>query len=771
MARRKHREGQELHKVLGVPALFSTVYGNVGSSIYYALGIVALYALGATPIVFVVTGLLFITTAWTYAEATAALPEAGGASSFARRAFNEMVSFGIGWGQMLVYIATVAISALFVPHYLSVFWPILIQWPYNAIGGIVTAVLLMVINVIGLKEAARLNIVLAILDLVTQVLIMLIALVLLLQPRVLIDQIQWGLAPTWRDLLYGMAIGTVAYTGIETLSNMAEEATEPGRTIPRAINYVIVVVLVVYIGMPLAGLSVMNVGSNTVPVDPATGLTVPVEAVPSEPEGTYALAADPEQAVYVPVERQDDDTYVIPAQEPKGDVVQTDAGPVTELYGTQLGANYVEDPVLGLVRFLPDEVGWLKAILGPWVGILAATILVIATNAGLIGVSRLTYSLGQHRQLPPQLARMHAKRLTPYVSIIVFGSVAAVLMIPGSTGLLADLYIFGSMISFTAAHLSVIVLRFKEPELERPWRPPLNIPFRGTSVPLTSVIGALGTFSVWLIIVAFQGYSRIIGFAWLGAGLLTYVLYRRAKGYPLFRTVPRTSIPITMQTDIDYDQILVPIVGSRITDEMMVLACQLAAEKQSSIYGLYVIEVPMHLPLDARLVDEREKAGKVLAAAGLIASQFKIKFTPVVITARSAGRAIVDEAERRRSEVIILGIVKKRRVAERVFGRTTEYVLQHAPCEVIVNLVPRDYPTEGSADGESSGEAQANGDAAGAGGQNGAAPPADAEGNKNEGQGRGREPATASGGAHPDTPGAPSPPEAPEPPRTAESER
>ena len=116
MARRKHREGEELHRVLGVPALFSTAYGNVGSSIYYALGVVAASAMGATPIVFVLTGMLFITIAWSYAEATAALPEAGGSASFARRAFNELVSFGIGWGQMLVYTATVAISALFVPQ-------------------------------------------------------------------------------------------------------------------------------------------------------------------------------------------------------------------------------------------------------------------------------------------------------------------------------------------------------------------------------------------------------------------------------------------------------------------------------------------------------------------------------------------------------------------------------------------------------------------------------------------------------------------------------
>jgi len=687
MARRKHREGEGLHKVLGVPALFSTAYGNVGSSIYYALGVVAASALGATPLVFVLTGLLFVTTAWTYAEATAAMPEAGGASSFARRAFNEFVSFGIGWGQMLVYTATIAISALFVPHYLSVFIPLLKEWPYNAIGGIAVAVVLIVVNVIGIKEAANLNIALAVLDLATQVLIVVIAVVLLLEPRVLIEQIEWGVAPTWKEFLYGLAMGTVAYTGIETVSNMAEEATSPGRDVPRAINYVILAILVVYIGMPLAGLSVMKVGANTVPVDPVSGLTVPVEVLPGEPEGTWVLADDPSMTVYVPVEEVGD-KHVIPAQEPTGQVEAVDGELVTRLYGSQLGSNYMEDPVLGIVRFMPDSVGWLRTILAPWVGVLAATILVIGANAGLIGVSRLTYSLGQHRQLPPVLGHVHPKRLTPYVSIIVFGLAACALMVPGSTKLLTNLYIFGSMISFTAAHLSVVVLRVKEPGLERPWRPPLNVRWGTTSLPLTAIVGALGTFSVWIVIVVFQGASRYIAFGWLAVGLVMYVAYRRAKGYSLTQTVARVVIPEAMRADIDYDQILVPIVGSRITDEMVVLACQLANEKGSSIDALYVIEVPMNLPLDAPLVEERKRAEEVLQRAMTLANEFKVKMNPIIITARSAGRAIVQQAIERRSEVIILGVMKKRRFTERPFGSTTDYVIEHAPCEVIVNIVP-----------------------------------------------------------------------------------
>ncbi|HJW75292.1 MAG TPA: amino acid permease [Thermoleophilia bacterium] len=687
MARRKKREGS-LHRVLGVPALFSTAYGNVGSSIYYALGVVALSAMGATPLVFVITGLLFVTIAWSYAEATAAMPEAGGASSFTRRAFNEFVSFGIGWGQMLVYTATIAISALFVPHYLSVFWPVLTEFPYNVIGGIIVTLALVVVNVIGIKEAAILNIVLALLDLATQVLIMVVALVLLLEPRLLIEQIQWGVAPTWEQFIFGLAIGTVAYTGIETVSNMAEEASSPGRDVPRAINFVVVVVLVVYIGMPLAGLSVMPVGHNEVPVDPATGLTVPVEVVPSEPEGTWALKSDPESPVYVPVEESGDIT-VIPAQEPVGPVTTVDGERVTRLYGTQLGADYLEDPVLGMVRFMPDSVGWLRVILGPWVGILAATILVIATNAGIIGVSRLTYSLGQHRQLPPFLARVHPRRLTPYVSVVIFGTVASILMLPGSTTLLAEVYAFGSMISFTAAHLSVIVLRFKEPDLERPWKTPLNIRVRGKLLPVTAVIGAVGTLSVWVTISVFQAQGRTVGFAWLGVGLVVYVVYRKAKGLSLTRTVRIAPVPQAAQEDIVYDQLLVPLLGSRITDEMMVLACQLATEKNSAVDALYVIEVPMNLPLDARLTTERERAQQVLDRAAVIADQFGVPLRPTVVTARQAGRAIVEEARARRSEVILLGSIRKRRIGERVFGRTVDYVLQHADCEVLVNSVPK----------------------------------------------------------------------------------
>src|SRR5215212_6501643 len=235
MARRR-LEG--LERVLGVNALFSTAYGNVGSSIYYALGLVASFALGLTPVVFVITGIFFFFTAATYAEATAMYPEAGGSSSFARRAFNEFTSFFAAWAQMLNYVITVAISAFFVPHYLGGLIGVdaLRHGPADVFFGIAVVVVLCLVNVVGVKESAGLNIALAVVDFLTQLLLVLVGLVLVFSPSTLIDNIHLGVAPTWKDFFLAIPVGMIAYTGIETISNMAEEAKDESVTIPAAIQ-------------------------------------------------------------------------------------------------------------------------------------------------------------------------------------------------------------------------------------------------------------------------------------------------------------------------------------------------------------------------------------------------------------------------------------------------------------------------------------------------------------------------------------------------------
>src|SRR3954453_16899966 len=181
-----------LRRTVGVPGLFATAYGNVGSSIYYALGLVAAHALGLTPVVFMLAGGLFALTAKTYAEGAAMFPEAGGSSWFARHAFNEVASFVAGWALTLDYIITVAISAFFVPHYLGAFWPALNHNPGDIIGGIAVIALPAALNVRGLGESAKVNLVLAVADPPTQVLLLGVGAFLVLDPALLVHQVHLG---------------------------------------------------------------------------------------------------------------------------------------------------------------------------------------------------------------------------------------------------------------------------------------------------------------------------------------------------------------------------------------------------------------------------------------------------------------------------------------------------------------------------------------------------------------------------------------------------
>src|SRR5215218_4990989 len=469
MAERHPRE-ESLRRVHGVGALFSAAYGNVGSSIYYALGVVAAFALGLTPVTFVIAGVIFAFTAATYIEATVMYPEAGGSASFARYAFNEVVRFVAGWGQMLNYIITAAISAFFVPHYLGVFWPALGHGPGDVIAGIVLVALLAALNVKGTQESSRLNLVLAIGDLATQILLVAIGIALVLDPSTLVDNVHLGVAPTWGDAALGIAVGMIAYTGIETISNMAEETRNAKRTVPRGTQLVVLAVLGLYVLLPIIALSAMP-------------------------------------------------------------VTQDAAGH----YSTTLGTKFSGDPVLGIVENLGLNEG-LENMLRYYVGILAAVILLIATNAALIGVSRLTFSMGHYRQLPERLRQIHPRFRTPYIAIIVFSIVAAITLLPGETELLATLYSFGAMLSFTIAHISVIKLRQRYPEKEREWTPPGNVRLFGFAVPLTAVFGGLGTFTAWIVVMALNPRTLVIGAIWMALGVTLYLLYRRSQGISASQT-------------------------------------------------------------------------------------------------------------------------------------------------------------------------------------------------------------------------------------------
>ncbi len=476
------RRPTKLPRTLGAPALFAASYGNVGSSIYYALGVTAAFALGLTPLALLLAGCIFVTTALNYAEGTAAIPHAGGSSSFARRAFNDPIGFLVGWVQLLNYMATVSISSYFAISYLGVFGkyvPLFDQLKTNEtwhVGATVVMIaFLIVINIVGIQESSALNLVLALTDLITQFALVILGIFFLLRINVVLSNIHWGIAPTWGNFLASISIAMVTYTGIETISNLSEEAKNPGRSVPRATYAVIVAVLFVAAFLPTIGLSVFP--------------------------------------------------------------VHLDHG----MYVTDLATKYKADPVAGIVMGFNQVSQTLAFWAAMWVGVLAFTILLIATNAGLIGISRLSYSLAGAEMLPRRFATLHPKFKTPYVSIVVFGVLSAMLVAAGILihtkviDLMSAVYSLAATFAFCSAHLSVMRLRFVEPDLYRPYRMPLNIKFGRDSIPVLSLLGALAIGIVFTQLM-FQNISNStwIYLGWLVLGVLSFVVYRTYKKEPLW---------------------------------------------------------------------------------------------------------------------------------------------------------------------------------------------------------------------------------------------
>jgi APA family basic amino acid/polyamine antiporter len=612
-----------LQRVLGVNALFSTAYGNVGSSIYYALGLVASYALGLTPVVFVLTGIIFFLTAATYAEATAMFPEAGGSSSFARHAFNEFWSFFAAWGQMLNYVITIAISAFFVPHYIGgLFWPFLKTSPGDIFFGIGVIAVLCAINVVGVKEAARLNIFLAITDFSTQLLLVVVGAVLVLSPHTLISNVHLGTAPHWKDFLIAIPVGMIAYTGIETISNMAEEARDEVHTIPAAIMRVVVAVFVIYAALPAVALSAL-----------------PVHCIHGHCQTLLGVS------------------------ESKG--------------------GFAGDPVLGIVRHL--HLGFLQHAGEIYVGLLAATILLIATNAGIIGVSRLVYSMGLHRQLPDRVRELHPKFRTPWIGILVFGAVACLTLIPGQATFLGNMYAFGAMLSFTIAHVSVIRLRLIDPDRERPYRGPGTLRIAGHSLPLFAVLGGLGTFLAFVTVTLLHFNVAIAGTGWLLVGIAIYVLYRRGQHLDL-TTTTKASVPASVTDhEVEYESILVAFDEHAYESSIMSTAANLASDRRRGIHVLVTITVPASSPIDASLPEQEAAARAIIETAraqvGRRVSGHWEKVRP-----GQTGRRIVDEALAIQARAIVVSLPDQGSGA--VFDKTIATLLRERPCRVIIESVP-----------------------------------------------------------------------------------
>jgi APA family basic amino acid/polyamine antiporter len=637
LRRRSEFAGARVVRGLGEPALFAITLSAVVAGLYVTVGVVAEDALGLTPLVFLVAGLFLVATLLTYIEGSSLHPERGGASSIARFAFNELWSFVAGWAILLDYMIVMAISAVAITHYIGGVWDGAND-PAAQVA-IVAGCFAFVIgqNIRGLT-ADRLGAVLRLSLLNIAVLAALTVLVLAqhFDAGTLTDSVDLGSSPTWKDAFFAVGVATVAAIGIEAASGLAGEVRVGRGGLRR---------------FAIAGTGVTLLLLVTVSV--AALMALPVV------DGETALA-----------------------------------GP------------YIEAPMLGMASVLDPD--WLGDAARYTVAAGAATLLLVAMNGQMLGLARLGYSLATNRQIPSLAGRLHRSRGTPLVVIVIAGLIGFGLALTDDIVFLAGVFAFGAMVTFALAHLSVLVLRFREADRPSAFRMPLSIRAGSGTIPLPAAAGFVLAVAAWASVVLLHEGGRIIGTAWIVLGVTLYVAHRKSQGRSLTQRFTVPAEALQERVEAEYGSILVPVFGVHLDDDIVGTAGRLAAERADETEGgavleaLYVFEIPMSLPIDARVPDERvREAKRVLARAKEVGEEYeRVEVATAMVRGRSAGQAIVAEARRRGVEAIVLAAEEPTRVLggvimggrgrarDRFVGETTRYVVEKAPCKVILTAPP-----------------------------------------------------------------------------------
>jgi APA family basic amino acid/polyamine antiporter len=632
---------------LGVPWLFAAAYSAVGFSIYFALGVVAERGLGLTPLIFLAAGLLFGLTTLSYVEGGAMFRERGGSSTFARHAFNELVAFIAGWAILIDYLIVVALAAISVPHYLEPISGGIAHpgWEIGLAAVVIAAVCgLNILNITGRERQLALAL-LALADLALQLAVIVVGLLVVLQPERLTEHVQLFGEPSLRDIVYAAVVAMLAYAGIEAASDLAPDIEVGRQELKRIASLAAFAVPLVYAGMAAVAL-----------------MAVPVVAGPQGPE-------------------------------------------------TALGGKYLEEPVLGVVSAYDPS--WVADTMRWMVMIVAVPVLFWAANTSMLGVSRHIYTLAINRQIPSWLGKLEKRRATPYVAITICGLIAVCLVIPTNVKLLAGIYAFGATLAITIAHLSIIRLRVSEPELRRPFTIPFGVSWRGFELPLPALLAAALSALAFLSVLAFHSTARWVGLGWMAFGLTFYVIYRKLiEGTTLTKRVSVPEHALTKQVpEIEFGNILVPVFGTKLDDDIVATAGRLAAAEQEQSDGkgaearldvVYVIEVPLTLPLDAELPPEREaEARRALQRAREVGEEYEdVDVTTDVIRARKVGAGILEAARRSGAEAIVIGGEPPTKIRggatiggigaakPEEIGAATEYVLKKAPCRVLLTAPP-----------------------------------------------------------------------------------
>jgi APA family basic amino acid/polyamine antiporter len=629
-----------LERFLGAPALYAMAYGEIGSSLYYALGITAVYALSLTPVVFLVAGGIFALAGAAYAEGSATIPEPGGAATFARRAFNDLVGFIAGWATVLDYVVAISLSALFLPHYvLGAFGQDTLSEHQTLAFAVAIVVAITSARLVRRTNVYVAGIVLSLLDLVVQVGLALFGLVLLFHYTALTNNINLGVKPTWGSLAFALPIAMIGFTGLEKVTSLSGMAKDPEKTLPDSVRTSVFTVVIVYAAVATAAIS----------------------AFPSH----------------------------LDSAAPAG-------------YSSELSTKWLDAPMLGLATAVGEQWGSGVAIaLRLVVGLTATLILLLAITTSFSGAARLSVSMGERLQLPRQLAKRSRRSLQPTSALLGVGALACGFLIvaalfPGEEVLsLASIYSFGILIAFALANASIVWLRISEPDLPRPFMMRGNVWVRGRLIPVTAVAGALTAFLAWVIALGTHAGARDVGVLWMLAGLGLYAGVRVRARFPLMERFEPGAPPPQDVLELPNGPIVVPLEElGPIAEEMMATACRLAIDNKVPVVGVSAISVPMREPLDAPRPEREAAVALVQEMAHSLANDYGIEYRAVVARTRSPGRTIVDAVIEHDAALIVIGSPEKHRLAasraEAFFGRTVDFVLRKAPCRVIVTHFPAD---------------------------------------------------------------------------------
>ncbi len=418
-------------RVLDAPALFSVAYGEIASSIYFALGIVAAYALGFTPLVLLGAGIFFLIVSLSYAEATTALPETGGAATFVRRAYNDAFGFLTGWALFLDYLIVIALSTLFMPHYLGTALGVdeLSESPWDIVIAVAVILVIAAVRLARRSQLHSAGLVVAGLDLATQLLLVILGAALLFSPDALTQGTDLGVSPTWDDLAFALPLAMLAYTGLETVANLAAETREPGRTLPRSLFSAIGLVVLITAAVAAVGLAAFPVENGQTALG-EEWLKAPLAGIVEALKGHVPDLVGDALVIYVGL---------------TGALVLLAAATTSMSGFTRLAHS------LGGHRQLPPSFGRLnrRTLVSPQA--------IVAVTAISIGLVIGTGLLGDDVEF------------------------------------LASLYSFGVLLAFAAAQLAVIRLRFTEPDLPRPFRAPLVAPLLGAPLAIAFWLVAMVT--------------------------------------------------------------------------------------------------------------------------------------------------------------------------------------------------------------------------------------------------------------------------------------